>query len=56
MLNLGLEALVGDNLANGVKAFDQLWLAEIYRAGYTRLIRLQRDARALLPISAEYQT
>ena len=54
MVNLGLQTLVGDHIDSGVKALETLWLKELYRAGYTRLLKLQRDSRQLRSFSGKF--
>ena len=47
IVNLALESLVGENLEEGRRALEILWLTELYRAGYTRLSKIRRDAQRL---------
>lgn len=54
MVNLGLETLVGADVEAGVNALNSLWLTELYRAGYTRLLTVQQASRKLLGKTAEF--
>lgn len=54
MVNLGLESLAGENVPLGAKVLEKIWISELYRAGYTKLLRPQKASRALLGISAEF--
>ena len=54
IVNLALESLVGENVDEGRRALDVLWLTELYRAGYTRLSRIRREAQRLYGRTGKY--